>query len=258
MRSRSAGGGDRYASPRPPRPPTALTAEPRYRWAGRVGAIALRLGGATWRLEWDIPDSVRAIERGGEHLVYAFWHQHIIPLSYAYRGRGIVVMVSTHGDGEYVTQVIHRLGFGTARGSSTRGGLRAAIAQARYGREGHPLGISPDGPRGPRQQCQPGIVLVAQRAGLPIVPLASGMRRGRRLRSWDRFELPGFATRLLITAGEPISIPGDAPLEQAVAEWRPRVQRALEGVEARAQAWEQRRADWRAVGRGPIGSETSP
>ena len=53
-------------------------------------------------------------------------------------------------------------------------------------------------------------------------------------------------------------IPGDAPLEQAVAEWRPRVQRALEGVEARAQAWEQRRADWRAVGRGPIGSETSP
>ena len=157
--------------------------------------------------------------------------------------------MSPHGDGEYITQVIHRLGFGTARGSSTRGGLRAAIEQARYGRDGHPLGISPDGPRGPRQQCQPGIVVVAQRAGLPIVPLASGMRRGRRLRSWDRFELPGFGARLLVTAGEPIQIPEGTPLERVVAEWLPRVQGALDQVEARAQAWEQRRADWREVGR---------
>jgi len=232
--------------PAPPRPETELSRTWRYRLAGSAGARLLLALGGTWRVRWQLPPAVRDLERAGEHLIYAFWHQHILPLAYTHRRRGIVVMVSAHGDGEYITQVIHHLGFGTVRGSSTRGGLRAALEQARLGREGYPLGISPDGPRGPRHVCQPGAVVIAQRSGLPLVPLAVGMRRGRRLDSWDRFEIPAPGSEVLVAAGEPIFVPPELTLElapdgaraEAQEAWRRRVQEALDENERRAQAWE--------------------
>jgi hypothetical protein len=194
------------------------------------------LWGETLRLEWDLPESVRALEQSGERVVYAFWHCHILPLAWAYRGRRAVVLVSEHGDGEAITQVIHRLGYGTVRGSTTRGGVRAALEMARLGRAGYPLAVTPDGPRGPRQRLQPGVVFVAQRSGLPIVPLSAGMRRGRRLDSWDRFELPAPFSRVRIVGGEPIAIPAEIPRSEAMA-WESRIQEAMNAVEHRAEAW---------------------
>ncbi len=220
----------------PPRPPTALSGRFRYRWIGRAGALGLQLWGRTWRTEWDLPPSVRALEQAGAPIVYAFWHSHILPLTWTHRNRGIVVLVSEHGDGEAITQVIHRLGYGTVRGSTTRGGVRAAIQMARVGREGHYLAVTPDGPRGPRHRLQPGVALIAQRSGLPIVPMAAGMRRGRRLDSWDRFELPAPFSRVYIVGGEPISIPAEsAPVEAEV--WADRLQAAMDAVERKAETW---------------------
>jgi hypothetical protein len=196
----------------------------------------LRLWGGTLRLEWDLPESVRAIERSGEPVVYAFWHCHMLSLAWAYRDRSAVVLTSLHGDGEAITQVIHRLGYGTVRGSTTRGGVRAALEMARLGRAGCTLAVTPDGPRGPRHRLQPGIVFVAQHSGLSIVPLASGMRSGRRLDSWDRFELPAPFSRLRIVGGEPIAIPAEIPRSEAMV-WEIRVQEAMDAVERRAEAW---------------------
>lgn len=219
---------------RPPRPETPESRRHRYLWAGRAGATILRAWGRTWRIDWEVPSTVRELERTGEHVIYAFWHAHILALSYAYRRRGVVVLVSRHGDGEYITQVIHRLGYGTVRGSSSRGGLRALLEMARLGREGYPLAVTPDGPRGPRHRLQPGILLIAQRSGLPIVPLAMAMRRGERLRSWDRFELPAPGTRLRIVVGEPIHVPREIDPSALEVEWTLPVQQAIDAVEARA------------------------
>jgi lysophospholipid acyltransferase (LPLAT)-like uncharacterized protein len=222
--------------PHPPRPETALSGSFRYRWIGRAGGLVLRLWGATLRAEWDLPESVRDLEKSDERVIYAFWHCHILTLAWAYRGRSVVVLVSEHGDGEVITQVIHRLGYGTVRGSTTRGGVRAALAMARWGRAGHPLAVTPDGPRGPRHVLQPGIVFIAQRSGLPIVPLAVRMHRGRRLDSWDRFELPAPFSRIRIVGGEPIAIPAEIARSETRA-WEDRVQEALDAVERRAEAW---------------------
>lgn len=221
---------------RPPRPATALSGSLRYRWIGRAGGLVMRLLGRSLRLQWDLPPSVRALEQSGERVVYAFWHCHILSLAWAYRGRGGVALVSEHGDGEAITQVIHRLGYGTVRGSTTRGGVRAALEMARLGRAGHLLAVTPDGPRGPRHRLQPGIVFVAQRSGLPIVPLAAGMRRGRRLDSWDRFEVPAPFSRILVVAGDPIFVPEEIPRAD-VTIWETRVQEAMDAVERRAEAW---------------------
>jgi lysophospholipid acyltransferase (LPLAT)-like uncharacterized protein len=228
--------GVRVDRPMPPRPETQLSGRPRYRWIGRAGSFAVSCWGRSLRLEWDLPASVRALERSGEHVVYAFWHCHILSMAWAYRGRGAVVLISEHGDGEVITQVVHRLGYGTVRGSTTRGGVRGALAMARWGRAGFPLAFTPDGPRGPRHKLQPGVMLVAQRSGLPIVPLAAGMRSGRRLDSWDRFELPAPFSRVLVTAGEPIAVPAKiSGTETSV--WEGRIQDAMDAVEHRAQVW---------------------
>jgi lysophospholipid acyltransferase (LPLAT)-like uncharacterized protein len=228
--------GVRADRPTPPRPETALSGLARYRWIGRAGAGVLRLWGGTLRPTWDLPESVRLLERSGAPVIFTFWHCHILTLAWAYRSRGVVVLVSEHGDGEVTSQVIHRLGYGTVRGSTTRGGARAALAMARWGQGGYPLAVTPDGPRGPRHQVQPGIVFIAQRSGLPIVPLAAGIRRGRRLDSWDRFELPAPFSRILVVAGEPITVPAEAPRSDATA-WQDRIQVAMDAVERRAEAW---------------------
>jgi len=223
--------------PTPPRPETELSRHWRYRLAGTVGAWLLRLWGATWRVQREVPESIRALERQGHLMIHTFWHAHILSLSWAYRGRGVVVLVSRHGDGEYISQIIHRLGYGTVRGSSTRGGLRSLLEMARLGRMGYPLSVTPDGPRGPRRELQAGVLLIAQRSGLPIMPLASAARWCRFLDSWDRFELPLPFSRLLVTVGEPIHVPPELPPERLLEEFGPQVEEALRRVEERVARW---------------------
>jgi hypothetical protein len=203
----------------------------------------IRLWGATLRLERERPESLRELERAGRPVIFTFWHAHILTLTYTHRGRGVAVLVSQHKDGEYISQVIHRLGYGTVRGSSSRGGMRSLLEMVRLGKTGHSLSVTPDGPRGPRRQLQPGVLLIASRSGLPIVPITAGARRCRYLRSWDRFEIPYPFSRVLVIEGEPIHLPPDVSQETLLTEWRATVERALAEVEERAERWAGRRRD---------------
>lgn len=223
--------------PVPPRPATARSKHFRYQLVGWLGAGFLRMLGASWRIGYDIPESVRRLESDGEQVVYAFWHQHLLSLVYAYRDRSVVVLVSESKDGEIISQILHRLGSGTARGSSSRGGLRALHEAIRQGRAGSPLAITPDGPRGPRQVLQAGVLLIAQRAGLPIVPLAAAATPEHRLRSWDRFEIPLPFSRVRIFAGEPIVLPAEGSPEEIQRRFEKPVEAAFHALEQAAEVW---------------------
>lgn len=229
--------GGRRELPPLPRPETPHSRVPRFVWAGRAGSVVLRLWGATWRIEREIPPSVQAIEAEGDHCILAFFHEHILALSYAYRSRGFVVLVSQSADGEYISQVIHRLGYGTVRGSSSQGGLRALLEMARCGRNGLPLSVTPDGPRGPRRVVQAGVLHIAARSGLPIVPLTVGIRGVRRLGGWDRFELPYPFTRIRVLAGDPYVVPADLDPTTLARVWLPPLQQRFDELEARAAAF---------------------
>lgn len=222
----------------PPRTETKHSARRRFLWLGRLGAWILRAWAATWRIEWEIDPASRPLYERRTPILHTFWHEHLLPLAYAHRGRGIVVLVSESSDGEIISQVLHRLGYGTARGSSSRGGRRAFVDAVRAARSGRGLAISPDGPRGPRQRLQPGALLLAARTQLPLVPLSCGARPCRRLRSWDRFQLPWPFARLRIVVGPPIQItPGAEGDDSATAldpKWEGLVVAQLGQVEARA------------------------
>lgn len=236
--------------PRPPRPETQHSRRMRFRLAGRAGAWLLRLWGGTWKVEWDVHSQTEERLRRGDGVIYAFWHEHLLSLAYTHRFQNAVVMVSESEDGEYISQVLHQLGYGTARGSSSRSGLRALLTLARIGARGFDVAITPDGPRGPRRQLQPGLLLLAQRSGLPIVLLAVGARRRRRLGSWDRMILAHPFSQLRIWESEPIFLDPDLSMKELEGGHRA-------ALESRLAEMEEVAARWAGDGEPPSGAPAS-
>ncbi len=148
--------------------------------------------------------------RQGKPIIFVFWHGQLLSLVHYHRNEGIVVLVSEHKDGEYIAQVIHRHGFGTARGSSTRGGVKGLKGILRAAKAGKDLAFTPDGPKGPRQEFKWGALVAAQLTGAPIVPIGLGADRAWHLKSWDRFMIPKPFSALRIRYGSPFFVPRDA------------------------------------------------
>jgi lysophospholipid acyltransferase (LPLAT)-like uncharacterized protein len=183
----------------------------------------------------------RDLARG--RFVYAIWHESLLAPT---RFRVPVhALISQHADGELIAQVCHHLGFGTVRGSSTRGGARALLELREVAERSH-LMITPDGPRGPRRRLQPGIVHLAAYSGLPVVPVGVGFTRAWRFKSWDRFALPKpFSTICLVVSGS-IHVPRD-PGRDELEEHRRRIEERMLAATAEAEAWAGRGAATVAV-----------
>jgi len=199
----------------------------------RLAAGAIRLLRATLRLRHDGDARVREWEAEGRHFILAFWHRHLLLMPYAYRGRGVSVLVSRSRDGELIARTVERFGIHAARGSSSRGGaagLRALLRQARAGLD---VAFTPDGPRGPRGVVQPGVLLAAASTGWPIVPVGWAARPCRRLASWDRMVVPLPGARLLFVYGEPLWVKRGADLDPAAATLQQHLDAAEEAAERR-------------------------
>ena len=176
-------------------------------WAGKLLIDFLFLFSKVYTINFQpIAEQVRS-----RKFIFAFWHSRILLLSYIYKKLNASIMVSNSADGEVIAQILKRHGHKTIRGSTGKGGLRALIQQINDMRSHQRPGVViPDGPQGPRHKVQQGVVLLAQKTGVPIIPLAYGSRRRKVFNSWDRFMLPLPWTAGVVTYGRPISVPGDA------------------------------------------------
>ncbi|MFP4055915.1 MAG: lysophospholipid acyltransferase family protein [Candidatus Brocadiia bacterium] len=162
------------------------------------------------------------------------WHsQQLVPL-FHHRHTGGVVLVSEHADGELIARVLGRLGYTCVRGSTTHGAARALMRLVKMMREGCDVGITPDGPLGPRYVVQPGVVYLAQKAGAPVVPMGFASSRYWEFRSWDRFRVPKPWSRARLVYGEPIHVPREVS-GQEVERWRLRVEQGLKEATRRAE-----------------------
>ncbi len=140
----------------------------------------------------------------------AFWHGRILPSIYFFRDRDIVVITSDNFDGEWTAKIIHRFGYTTARGSTSRNAARAALRAKRRMEEGHAVGITVDGPRGPALVVQPGALWLAKSTGNPIVPFHIEARSYWTAPSWDASQIPCPFSRVAVVFGEPFYVPADA------------------------------------------------
>jgi lysophospholipid acyltransferase (LPLAT)-like uncharacterized protein len=139
--------------------------------------------------------------------IFACRHGELLPLLFAMEGRGLAILVSQSRDGELLASILERRGFALLRGSSSQDGFSAARAVLAWLAGGRSLGLAVDGPRGPRGEVQHGVLRLAQRSGVPIVPLR--LSPGRRFvvpQSWDRFEFPLPGTRCSVLVGAPLHL----------------------------------------------------
>jgi lysophospholipid acyltransferase (LPLAT)-like uncharacterized protein len=218
---------------------------PQLPWSRRlqIPIIALvvysviRVLGPTLRFEVLGWHHAERTHRSGRRVVWAFWHRVIIPISWWARNMGIVVLNTTAFDGQWTRKVIERLGFGTAQGSSSRGGLRGLAVMAKRIEQGKDCAFTIDGPRGPRYVAKPGPVMLARRTGAPIMVFHIGVERGKTFeKTWDHFLMPYPFSRAVILFSAPIDVPANADSE-AMAAKHAEMQRELERVRDIAESW---------------------
>jgi lysophospholipid acyltransferase (LPLAT)-like uncharacterized protein len=184
-----------------------------------------------WRVEGR--EHLDAIIASGRQPVMAFWHGRILPATFYFRRRGIVVITSDNFDGEWIARIIERFGYGTARGSTSRGGLKAMLKLVREMEAGKPAGFTVDGPRGPARIAQPGAVWLAKETGNPVLPFHCEASAHWTAKSWDRTQVPKPFATVAIAIGEPLVVSRDATADQLEAA-RAELQRRLIALESRA------------------------
>jgi lysophospholipid acyltransferase (LPLAT)-like uncharacterized protein len=183
----------------------------------------------TWKVEGD--HYFGEVVRSGRQPIMAFWHGRILAATHHFRHRGIVVITSQNFDGEWIAKIIGRFGYGTARGSSSRGGARALVQLRRDLNEGRSVAFTIDGPRGPARVAQPGAVWLAGASGCPLLPFHIEADRFWSASSWDRTQIPKPFSNVAVAIGPPIRVPDTA--EATVENGRRELEAALAALEAR-------------------------
>jgi len=203
------------------------------RTAFHLGPPLMEALARSWRVEVVNPEIGQAVLTSGSAFVLVSWHDALLPVLWHHRARRIAAVVSEARDGRYVARLAERLGFAVIPGSSTRGGRRALLGAIRTLRAGVPVGITPDGPRGPRRVVKPGAVAAAAAGEVLILPVHAEGRPGWRAGSWDRLLVPAPFARVRLVYGEPFRVSRGAEAREAAVN---RLAWALNEA-ARAAAW---------------------
>ncbi len=205
---------------------------------GRTGAWVVRGVGRTIDYHFRYQDAAvnpEVVRRSGQRFIYAFFHEVMLFPAHYWAWPSMHILISDHRDGELITQVIRRLGFGVVRGSTTRGGVRALREMTSRIETGN-LCVTPDGPRGPRRHVHQGLVYLASRTGLPIVGAGMAFKHCSRATSWDRFAVPHPHTPAACVAPPAVTVPPDADRE-TLEECRLLVERRMQAAMEEAEAW---------------------
>lgn len=182
------------------------------RMAARAGSWLLRALFVTWRLHVQDPGGF-LVRPPATPVIFAFWHNRILAVTATFlrvypNGRnGVLVLTSASKDGMWLGELAGRLGMGAVRGSSSRRGAAAMRELMEKVATGHDIAITPDGPRGPRYRMGAGLVYLAQKAAIPVIPIHARFSRCLRLRTWDEFAIPMPFSRVDVTLDQPRMIP---------------------------------------------------
>jgi hypothetical protein len=207
-----------------------------------LGYALFRLIRLTWRHRRIEQAEPFILGPGGPKLcAVAFFHGDLLYIAHEMcwhrpRLRGnVYLMASRSRDGEIIARLVEWIGGKTVRGSSSRGGGQALLEMVNSLGPHDYAAIAVDGPRGPRHEAKEGILLLAKRTGLPVVPMAGGAARKWIARSWDRLEIPRPFSRTTMLFGQPLHVPAGANA-QTVAALREELERRLRALKEEADA----------------------
>lgn len=214
------------------------------RTAAALFAAYAKLTLATLRWTREGHDIAQGHWAKGGGVILCLWH-HNIPLGPATwpaseGAQDLRILISQSKDGEFITQVMERLGFGAIRGSSkkksdaakNKNGEQAFREMVRYVRDGNAVAVTPDGPRGPAEIMQKGVVALARATGAPVLMVGLAAAPAWRLNTWDRTVTPKPFGRAAMVWGEPLHAGRDDDADALAADWTAR----LRALDARANA----------------------
>jgi lysophospholipid acyltransferase (LPLAT)-like uncharacterized protein len=165
-----------------------------------------------------------------EKAIFSTWHDQLLLIPPVYRGKTAKVLISASRDGELIARTVKYFSIDAIRGSSSRGGREALLEMKALASEEVDLGITPDGPKGPRHVVKFGVVQLARSTGRPVVPLAFACSHGHRFNSWDRFLLPYPWSQAIYYVGKPLYAADDESAEA----FQKRVQQAMDDATLQA------------------------
>jgi lysophospholipid acyltransferase (LPLAT)-like uncharacterized protein len=173
-----------------------------------IGLVAVRIISATYKVKIINPEIERNILKKGQIPIYASWHQRFFPgITLFARRKPISIMISRSRDGELISRMAHILGWYPVRGSSSKGGSQALRKIKKLVRKGYKVGHIVDGPQGPFGVVKPGLLLIAQATGMPIIPTIASAEKKWVFNSWDRFMIPKPFSRVIIRFCDEVWIP---------------------------------------------------
>ena len=202
----------------------------------RIAVLIINAIGRTLRWEREGTEHLEQVYKEGKRAILVCWHCCTFTSTYYWRRRGIVVMSSQNFESECLARVLRRLGYGLARGSSSRGGLKALAEMAQWLRNGKDAGFTVDGPRGPRYQVKPGPILLAKRTGDAVLCFHVSLQRKIQLNTWDHTQIPIPFSKAYILEAPPIYLARDInedELNGKIAE----MQRTLDDLRERAEGY---------------------
>ncbi len=186
---------------------------------GKIAGWTIRIMGWTLRYKIDGLEQLNG-KYSGQPVIYALWHNRIFAMPYTRpklaKNREMVVLTSASKDGAILENAVAVFGIGAVRGSSSRRGAAALVALRKKINSGASICITPDGPRGPRQKLQPGIVKLAQASGAPILAVNVEFSKCWHLKTWDQFRVPWPFSKVYVKIEAGIDIPRD--LDQSAFE----------------------------------------
>jgi lysophospholipid acyltransferase (LPLAT)-like uncharacterized protein len=173
-----------------------------------IGLVVVRVISATYTIKMIDPEIERNVFKRGQIPIYASWHQRFFPgIALFARRKPISIMISQSRDGELISRIAHVLGWYPVRGSSSKGGRQALRKLKKLIHEGYKVGHIVDGPRGPFGVVKPGLLLIAQNTGMPIIPIIISAEKKWVFNSWDRFIIPKPFSRVIIRFCDEICVP---------------------------------------------------
>jgi lysophospholipid acyltransferase (LPLAT)-like uncharacterized protein len=184
-------------------------------------------------------ENLEAVSGGGKVPIYTVWHDRIFLGTYYLQNRKIVVITSQSFDGEYIARFLTGFGFGTVRGSSTRGGVGALARMIRLMKKGLATAFTIDGPKGPRYVAKSGACLLAKKTGNPILPFSVEAEKFWTINSWDKLQIPKPFTRVRAFYAEPLFVAPDGGDEE-IEEKRAELQNKLDGLVELGRQWRER------------------
>lgn len=172
-----------------------------------IGALLIRIIYFTSKKHFHMPSSI-----SNEPTIFAFWHGDLLLQPYLYyqfrKTPKIQVLISDHFDGQIIARIMTFFRFGTIHGSTTRGGAKVLIQGLKSLAQGYDIGITPDGPKGPRHTVGDGAVVMAQKREAKVVVYSCVPSSYWQLKSWDHFVIPKPFGTLNFYASEPMDLAG--------------------------------------------------